>query len=213
MIDLILPHGELNVLCLGAHPDDIELGCGGTLLELSARQSIVFHGLVLTGRQERRLEAQDALSRFVPASDVEVLDFPDGRLPEAWNEVKNSLEERASHLQPDLILAPSGIDAHQDHRVVGELVTTVWRDSLVLRYEIPKWDGDLTKPTHYVHISPANARRKVELLNRSFPSQQYRDWWDDELFLALMRIRGMECRTRYAEAFTASKVQLRPDKT
>lgn len=210
MINLALPPGGLNVLCLGAHPDDIELGCGGTLLELSTRQATDFHGLVLTGRHERRLEARDSLSRFVPECVVEVLDFPDGRLPAVWSQVKTALEERASQLQPDLIFAPSGLDAHQDHRMLGELVTTVWRDSLVLRYEIPKWDGDLTKPTHYVPISPENARRKVELLNQSFPSQQYRDWWDDELFLALMRIRGMECRTRYAEAFTASKVQLRP---
>lgn len=208
MINLALPDGGLDVLCLGAHPDDIELGCGGALLELSARKSTAVHGVVLTGRPERRLEAQNSLSRFVPDCAVEVLDFPDGRLPGAWNEVKNALEERASHLQPDLIFAPSGIDAHQDHRMVGELVTTVWRDSLVLRYEIPKWDGDLTKPAHYVPISPENARRKVDLLNECFPSQQHRDWWDDELFLALMRIRGMECRTRYAEAFTASKVQL-----
>jgi len=90
--------------------------------------------------------------------------------------------------------------------LLGRLATTVWRDSLVLHYEIPKWDGDLGQPTHYVGLTEGQGRRKVDLLNRHFPSQRSRDWWDDELFLGLMRIRGVECRRRYAEAFFAGKV-------
>jgi LmbE family N-acetylglucosaminyl deacetylase len=99
-------------------------------------------------------------------------------------------------------------DAHQDHRLLGRLVSTVWRDVLTLHYEIPKWDGDLRTPNHYVHVAREDAQLKVELLNKSFPSQAGRDWWDDELFLGLMRVRGMESRAGYAEGFSADKVVL-----
>ena len=99
-------------------------------------------------------------------------------------------------------------DAHQDHRLVGTMAPTVWRDALVLHYEIPKWDGDLGRSNCYVPVASELGRRKVSLLNEHYPSQRTRDWWDDETFLALMRIRGMECRSRYAEAFHTSKAVL-----
>jgi LmbE family N-acetylglucosaminyl deacetylase len=104
------------------------------------------------------------------------------------------------------VLAPREDDAHQDHRLLGKLAPTVWRDSLVLHYEIPKWDGDLGRPTHYVGLSEDQARHKFALLDKHFPSQRGRDWWDEEMFLGLMRIRGMECRHRYAEGYFANKV-------
>jgi LmbE family N-acetylglucosaminyl deacetylase len=106
------------------------------------------------------------------------------------------------------VLCPRAEDAHQDHRLLGRLVPTVWRDALVLHYEVPKWDADLQPPTHYVPVSPDVARRKVALLDAHYPSQRDRDWWDDELFLGLMRLRGVECKSRYAEAFFAHKVVL-----
>ena len=121
------------------------------------------------------------------------------------------MEDLRGHRRPDIVLAPRADDAHQDHRLVGQLASTVWRDALILHYEIPKWDADLLPPTHYVAVSETNARRKVELLNLSFPSQCQRDWWDDELFLGLMRLRGIETRSRYAEGFFAAKVALRLD--
>jgi len=99
-------------------------------------------------------------------------------------------------------------DAHQDHRTVGAMVTTVWRDALVLHFEIPKWDGDMGSPSHFVGLSPDEARRKVELLDRHFPSQHGHDWWDEDVFLGLMRLRGMECRQPYAEAFYVAKALL-----
>ncbi|SEF17164.1 PIG-L deacetylase family protein [Jiangella alba] len=208
---LTLPPGELEVLCLGAHPDDIEIGCGGTLLTLATARDVRATALVLTGAGERRDEALKATERFLPgaAVDVRVAGLRDGRLPAAWDDVKDTLEDAARTLRrPDVVFAPRRDDAHQDHRLIAELVPTVWRDALVLGYEIPKWDGDLGPVNHYVPLSAEVARRKVDLLDDSFPSQAGRDWWDEELFLGLLRLRGMECRSRYAEAFTVAKATL-----
>jgi LmbE family N-acetylglucosaminyl deacetylase len=200
--------GPLDVLCLGAHPDDIEIGCGATLLTLAQRPSTRVTGVVLTSSEARALEARASLPRFVPDAEVEVHGLPDGRLPSVWGDVKDLLEDVARRRTPTVVLAPRPDDAHQDHRLIGKLATTVWRDALVLHYEIPKWDGDIGPMTHYVPVDDELARAKVELLNQSFPSQLARDWWDDELFLGLMRVRGMEARSRYAEAFRCTKVVL-----
>jgi LmbE family N-acetylglucosaminyl deacetylase len=198
--------GPLHVVAVGAHPDDIELGCGGTLLRLSSREGVTFTYVLLTGSDTRAREASAAAQMFADDATVVQLQFPDGRLPAHWGEVKQSLEDVAARVPPaDVVLAPRVDDAHQDHRLVGRLVPTVWRDALALHYEIPKWDGDMGSPTHYVTLTADEARCKVESLDAAFPSQRHRDWWDEELFLGLMRLRGMECRTRYAEAFWVSK--------
>lgn len=206
MIGVGLPGGSLEVLCLGAHPDDIEIGCGGALLQLADRKGLRLSGAVLTGNERRAAEAVAALDAFVPGSRVETFTFPDGRLPAHWDEVKQTLEDLATRVAPDLVFAPRVDDAHQDHRLIGSLATTVWRNALVLHYEIPKWDGDMASPTHFVGLSADQARRKVALLTKSFPSQTGHDWWDDEMFLGLMRIRGMESRHHYAEGYFAAKV-------
>jgi len=211
VIGLALAAGPLEVLCLGAHPDDIEIGCGGTLLGLASRPETSVSTVVLTGTPDRQAEAERATENFFPGAKVTMLDLPDSRLPEHWGQVKAALEEIAWAHHPGVVFAPRIDDAHQDHRLLGQLASTVWRDSLILHYEIPKWDADLVPPTHYVAVSDTNARRKVELLNLSFPSQRHRDWWDDELFLGLMRLRGIETRARYAEGFFAAKVALRLD--
>jgi LmbE family N-acetylglucosaminyl deacetylase len=210
MLSLTLPPGPLAVLCLGAHPDDIEIGCGGTVSRLAERPGARISALVVTGRADRVVESRHALEALAGEVDATYLDLPDGRLPSRWGEVKEALEEHARGARPDLVLAPRVDDAHQDHRLLGRLAPTVWRDSLVLHYEIPKWDGDLGRPNHYVALTGPQARRKVDVLNEHFPSQLERDWWDDELFLGFMRVRGMECRERYAEAFYASKVLVDP---
>ncbi|MFC8597467.1 PIG-L deacetylase family protein [Isoptericola sp. NPDC057191] len=208
MIDLSLPPGPLHVLCLGAHPDDIEIGCGGLLLGLAARGAVTATFAMLTGTPERQAEARDAAEAFLPGARVRFWDLPDGRLPGRWDDVKAALEELAGDEAPHLVLCPRRDDSHQDHRLVSELVPTAWRDALVLEYEIPKWDGDLGPATHYVPLDEDAARRKVELLSKSYPSQTGRDWWDEEMFLGLMRMRGVECRHRYAEAFVARKAVL-----
>lgn len=208
MLSLAVPAGPLSVLCLGAHPDDIEIGCGGTLLSLARRGDVTVSGIVLTGTEERRDEARVALSRFVPGAAVETAGLRDGRLPSDWDRAKDVLEAAAQRYVPDLVLAPRVDDAHQDHRAVGQLATTVWRDALVLHYEIAKWDGDLVTPSHYVPLDDDVVAQKLRLLDESFPSQVGRDWWDHELFRGLLRLRGVECRAPYAEGFHGRKVLL-----
>lgn len=210
MIGLGIPAGDVTLLVVGAHPDDIEIGCGGTLLTLAAARVLRAHVLLMTGEPRRRTEAQTAARRFLAGAELTLHthDLPDGRLPAHWDAVKSRLEETARLVRPDLVLAPRTDDAHQDHRLLGELVPTVWRDSLVLHYEIPKWDGDLGRVNHYVPLADTVARRKVQLLDECYPSQTSRDWWDAETFLGLMRVRGIECRHRYAEGFTVSKAVL-----
>ena len=141
------------MLCLGAHPDDVEIGCGGTLLGLAARPETTVSTVVLTGTPDRQEEAEQAAASFFPGAKVTLLDLPDSRLPEHWGEVKVALEEIAWAHHPDVVFAPRIDDAHQDHRLLGQLASTVWRDALILHYEIPKWDADLVPPTHYVPVS------------------------------------------------------------
>lgn len=208
MLDFALPR-HLEVICLGAHPDDIEIGCGGTLLAL-ARSGLSLTNVVLTGAPDRAAEAAAAAAATHPQATVVQRALPDGQLLSVWSEVKELLEEVARGTRADLVFAPRPDDAHQDHRMVGTLASTVWRDQLLLHYEIPKWDGDLGPVTHYVPLDPDLARAKVGLLDASFPSQRSREWWDEETFLGLMRLRGVECRSRFAEGFRATKTVIRP---
>jgi len=199
----------LSVLAIGAHPDDIEIGAGGLLLGLAAKLSRVRY-VVLSGTAERHAEARAAARAFIPDAELNItlLDLPEGRFPAVWQRVKDAIETVARAESPDLIIAPSPADAHQDHRTIGEIVPTVFRSHLYLAYEIPKWDGDLGlgRPSVYYPLPEDLARRKLELLHKCYPSQRGRDWWDDEVFLGLARLRGMECHSRYAEAFTCTKL-------
>lgn len=212
-LQLGLPQGRpLSVLAIGAHPDDIEIGAGGTLLSLTqSHVGLRACCLVLTGIPERQLEARTAAAEFLAGADLSVIlrELPEGRLPAVWSQVKDTIEEVTRSFRPDVVIAPQPQDAHQDHRTIAEIVPTVFRDQLYLGYEIPKWDGDFSRPTMYVPMSADLARRKVELLHKCFPSQSRRDWWDDEVFLGLARLRGMECRAPYAEAFSCTKSVIR----
>lgn len=204
--------GLRSVTVIGAHPDDIEIGAGGTLLTLAqAVPGLRVHYVLLGGNELRHAEAREAVTHFLPGASVTMAlhGLPDGRLPAHWNTVKEHLHEAAAVLTPDLVLGPSRADAHQDHRLLGELVPTVFRSALALHYEIPKWDGDFSRPNLYVPLSDEVARRKVELLDQCYPSQHAHDWWGEEVFLGLARLRGMECRAHYAEAFTCHKATLR----
>lgn len=202
---LRLPDGPLAVLCVGAHPDDVEIGCAGLLRRLAEGRELELTVAVLTGSGERAAESTSALTDILPGVKAHFANLPDGRLPTHWEAAKDHLEGLARHCRPQLVLTHRVDDAHQDHRTVGRMVPTVWRDALVMHFEIPKWDGDMGTPSHYVGLSRDEALSKIELLNRSFTSQRGHDWWDDEVFLGLMRLRGMECRRPYAEAFVVSK--------
>jgi LmbE family N-acetylglucosaminyl deacetylase len=208
VIGLGLP-GRLHVVGVAAHPDDLEIGCGGTLLRLAGRRGTTASFLTLTGTPAREAEARGAAAAFWPGASSAFTGLPDGRLPEHWGAVKAALHEHAAATPaPDVVLAPRPDDAHQDHRLLGRLAPTVWRDAVVLHYEIPKWDGDLGRPDTYVPLPVEVARRKVELLDAAYPSQKAHDWWDAETFLGLLRLRGVECRARYAEAFVVRKAVL-----
>ncbi|MFB7653404.1 MULTISPECIES: PIG-L deacetylase family protein [unclassified Streptomyces] len=201
-----------RIVAVGAHCDDIAIGAGGTLLTLClARPGVRVDALVLSGGGgEREQEEQAALDAFCPGADLRltVLKLPDGRMPAHWEEAKAAVEELRERTEPDLVLTPRTDDAHQDHRGLAKLMTTAFRDHLVLRYEIAKWDGDLGRPVAYQPLSPEIAERKVRLLQEHYPSQRHRPWYDREAFLGLARIRGIECHTRYAEAFAVTKLTL-----
>ncbi|MFG3100789.1 PIG-L deacetylase family protein [Streptomyces sp. NPDC048182] len=205
--------GRLDrIAAVGAHCDDIAIGAGGTLLTLCrARPGLRVDALVLTGGGgEREQEETTALAAFCPGADLRltVLKLPDGRIPARWEEAKAAVEELRLATDPDLLLAPRTDDAHQDHRGLAQLITTAFRDHLVLGYEIAKWDGDLGRPNAYQPLTPETAEDKVRLLQEHYPSQRHRPWYDRETFLGLARIRGIECHARYAEAFAATKLTL-----
>lgn len=206
--------GGLRVVCLGAHPDDIEIGAGGTILRMVADGMIrSVRWLVLSGSDDRAAEARLAADRFlegVADRHVSVEGYRDGWFPEAWGDIKDTLEAVAQEGLADLVLAPRRDDWHQDHRLVGELVWTVFRDQLILEYEIPKWDGDLTTPNVYVDLPGWAVERKAQLIVESFPSQAGRAWFAPETFEALARLRGVECRASegFAEGFHARKVTI-----
>lgn len=171
MLSLQLPNGPRTVVCLAAYLDDTEIAAGGTLLELAARREVGGHWLTLTGDSVRTAEAVAAAEAFLPSACTEFHQFPDGRLPARWNAAKKVLHNFCTQVpSPDLVLAPRADDAHQDHRVVGRLASTVWRDSAIWHYEVPKWDGDLRPPTLYVPISDEHGRqRSIYSQTLSFP--------------------------------------------
>jgi LmbE family N-acetylglucosaminyl deacetylase len=208
----LLPERLDRMLLLGAHCDDIAIGAGGALLELCrSHPGVVVSALVLTGGGSlREEEERAALTAFCPGAqlDVTVLDLPDGRVPTRWERAKLALEELRSHGEPELIFAPSPLDAHQDHRTLAELVPTAFRDHLILGYEILKWDGDLAQPGVYLPLGEPVLREKIAKLHEHYGSQRDRSWFDAEVFGGLARVRGVQCHARYAEAFHVAKMVL-----
>lgn len=205
---------QFNVLCLGAHSDDIEIGCGGTVLNL-IDMGIALHvdWCVLSGDEERRVEAEVSARDFLQGAasfDIHLAQFEDSYFPAQSREIKQWLIGQRSKQQPDMIFTHSRHDAHQDHRTLNELTWNIFRNQLVLEYEIPKWDGDLGRPNAYVALPAKVLERKIALLMQHFGSQRAKDWFDPETFRGLSRLRGMECRApeTYAEAFYASKLRL-----
>ncbi len=202
-----------TVLCLGAHADDIEIGCGGTVLKLAAANPrLNVHWVVLSAEGRRADEARTSAERFldgVGERDVEVQAFRERYFP-YLPELKEFFDGLKTRVAPDLILTHHGADAHQDHRVVADMTWSTFRDHLILEYEIPKYDGDLSRPNVFVGLDQQAARRKAEAILQGFPSQRDRYWFTEETFLALLRLRGIEARAPggYAEAFNARKLLL-----
>ena len=216
-LSLGLPRrGALRLLCLGAHSDDLEIGCSGTLLRLVGERSRVHvHWVVFSGDARRAREARQSATRLMRGSTrltVEVAEFRDGFFPFEGAAIKDRFEMIKRFGDPDLVLTHRGDDAHQDHRTVSELTWTTFRDSLILEYEIPKYDGDLGRSNVFVPLGPAIRRRKVRHLMSAFPSQRGKRWYSASTFDGLMRLRGVESGTAegYAEAFRARKLTLHP---
>lgn len=203
-----------EVVVLGAHCDDIAIGAGGTLLAwCQAIPGLRVRALVLSGGgTPREAEERAALSALCPGAqlDVVVLDLPDGRLPHHWERAKNALEEFRRTCEPDVVLAPGAHDNHQDHRGLAALVPTVFRDHLVLGYEILKAEADLAQPLVLVPLSPAGLEEKCRVLHASYPSQASRAWFDDDAFRGLARVRGVQCGQRFAEGFHPGRLVLQP---
>ncbi|HET8813244.1 MAG TPA: PIG-L deacetylase family protein [Gaiella sp.] len=205
-----------RVLAIGAHSDDLEIGCGGTILSLvRANPGLAVQWVVLAASGDRADEARrsaELLLGDAAESSVDVLGFRDGYLPHTASDVKDAFEELKARVRPDLVLTHTRDDLHQDHRLVCELTWNTFRDHVVLEYEIPKWDGDTGRPNVYVALEEAVVQQKLDLLGAHFETQRGKDWYDVEVFRGLMRIRGMECRapSGYAEAFVARKLTLVP---
>jgi LmbE family N-acetylglucosaminyl deacetylase len=200
-----------EVALVGAHCDDIAIGMGGTLLTLAAGSRLRVRGLVLSGGgTEREAEEIEALAAFCPGADVDVtvLNIPDGRAPAHWDRIKNHLSDFRRSCTPDVVFGPQRADAHQDHRLLAELLPTEFRDHLVLGYEILKWETDTPRPTIFHPIESDVAEEKARLLLKHYPSQASHDWFDEQAFLGLSRLRGVQCRNQHAEAFVVEKATI-----
>jgi len=216
MLALSLPQDgarPLQILCLGAHSDDIEIGCGGTILRLlSEGRSLHIFWVVFASNSEREVEARNSATRFLNGAirkEILIKNFRDGFFPFEGTRIKDYFEE-LKVIAPDLVFTHYRKDAHQDHRLIAELTRNTFRDHLILEYEIPKYDGDMGQPSVFVTLSSEMCQRKVNYIMDFFQSQRAKRWFQRETFLALMRLRGMECNSRsgYAEAFYCRKLVL-----
>jgi LmbE family N-acetylglucosaminyl deacetylase len=217
MFPLILapkPGQPIRILCLGAHADDIEIGCGGTVLKwLAAYPDLEVYWVVFSANAERSCEAQRSVSLFLKAATqktVLIRNFRDGFFPYGGAEIKEYFEELKREIVPDLIFTHYREDRHQDHRIISDLTWNTYRNHLILEYEIPKYDGDLGLPNCYVSLDGSICREKIQFLRSAFSSQKEKPWFDEEVFLGLMRLRGVEAGglSQYAEAFYTRKIVL-----
>ena len=201
----------LNILCLGAHCDDIEIGCGGALLKIIENYPIQYlKWVVFASNEVRKQEAIASAENFlaeVENKDIVVLDHRDAFLSFSALEIKEYFESIKKDIDPHLIFTHYRDDRHQDHRVISDLSWNTFRNHLILEYEIPKYDGDLGIPNSFCTLNDAQAGRKVDILLDCFESQRGKHWFDRETFFSLMRIRGMECahQGKFAEAFHVRK--------
>jgi LmbE family N-acetylglucosaminyl deacetylase len=206
--------GPLQILCLGCHSDDIEIGCGGAILRLAAdHPECVFHWVVFSAIDARAAEAQRGAVQFVDPSRLKgpiLKTFPDGFMPFVGADIKIVFEELKRSVSPDLIFTHNRKDAHQDHRAISDLTWNTFRDHLILEYEIPKYDGDMGQPSVFVPLESEVCEKKVNLIMNAFRTQHGKRWFQPETFLALMRLRGMECNapSGYAEGFYGRKLIL-----
>jgi LmbE family N-acetylglucosaminyl deacetylase len=204
----------LQILCLGAHSDDIEIGCGGTILRLIESQpSTRIDWVVFSANASRRREALRSAGLFLKGTgskNITVRSYRDGFFPYAGMKIKQDFERLKKRINPDLVFTHYRHDLHQDHRLLNELTWNTFRDHLILEYEIPKYDGDLGSPNVFSPLEASTCRKKAAFLQQAFRTQASKQWFSNDTFLALMRLRGVEANspTGFAEAFYARKVSL-----
>jgi LmbE family N-acetylglucosaminyl deacetylase len=205
---------NFSVLCLGAHADDIEIGCGGTILRMIEKMpGARFDWVVFSASKVRRREAQRSAELFLKGAKskrVSVHSYRDGFFPHQGARIKDEFERIKKRVNPDLIFTHCRHDLHQDHRQLNELTWNTFRNHLVLEYEIPKYDGDLRSPNVFVPLEESVCHKKAELLDQAFQTQRTKHWFSDGTFFGLMRIRGVEANspTRFAEGFYGRKINL-----
>jgi len=206
--------GPFRILCLGAHSDDIEIGCGGTILQLlRTRRNLAFHWVVFSSGADREREARRSASLFLKTAankQVTVLDFRNSFFPSEFSRIKEFFEDLKTQVSPDMILTHTRDDLHQDHRSINQLTWNTWRNHFILEYEIPKYDGDLGRPNFYVPFDRQVAALKVKYLMSCFKTQNNKHWFTEDTFQGLMRIRGLEANApgNFAEGYYARKAVL-----
>ena len=205
--------GKLSILCLGAHCDDIEIGCGGTILRLLDKHKNVHVCWFIfsnSGSSIRDREGRASAEEFLANAEHDIIlrDYRDGFLPFIGDRIKDEFEQLKAEVTPDIIFTPYREDLHQDHRTVSELTWNTFRDHLILEYEIPKYDGGLGSPNFFVSLDEKICNCKVEYLIKHFESQRSKQWFTEDLFFSMLRIRGVECNSpsNYAEAFYNRKL-------
>ena len=203
-----------KVLCLGAHSDDIEIGCGGTILRLAKECNIQeLWWVVFAAKEQRASEARESANFFlegVPKQNVIIQSFRDGFFPYSGAEIKDYFEELKAMASPDVIFTHYRQDLHQDHRLVSDLTWNTFRDHVILEYEIVKYDGDLGSPNLFIHLTDDICRKKIRYIQGCFKTQGNRNWFAEDTFLSILRLRGIECNApdKYAEAFYCRKMVL-----
>ncbi len=206
--------GPKKILALGAHADDIEIGCGGTILRfLDENRATEVVWVAFGASGQRRTEAVESANLFLANArrkEIVVKEFRDGYFPYVGSEIKDFLEELKKKCSPDLILTHYREDLHQDHRLVSELTWNTFRNHLILEYEIVKYDGDLGAPNLFVHLNESIARKNFQTIVECFKSQKDKSWFTEDVFSSILRPRGVECRapSGFAEAFHARKLAL-----
>ncbi len=218
MLSMNIAQSEVNtlsILCVGAHSDDIEIGCGGTILQLLRdRENIAVYWVVFSANEKRKKEALASAKNILKnakSKTVVIKNFRDGYFPYIGSQIKDYFEELKKTFSPDLIFAPCRHDLHQDHRLVSELTWNTFRDHMILEYEIAKYDGDLGSPNVYVPLDKSICEAKIQNIMSIFQSQAQNHWFEEDAFLSLMRIRGIESNSssKYAEAFYSRKIVIR----
>jgi len=213
LVDLLKSsHSPIKILCLGAHSDDIEIGCGGTILELlSGDLQIAVSWIVFSSGSDREREARTSAELFLKKAthkQVLVKQFRDGFFPFEGAQIKEEFEKLKNEISPDLIFTHYRNDRHQDHRTISDLTWNTWRHHLILEYEIPKYDGDLGIPNCFVPLNPETCKLKTRYICETFQTQSNKAWLTEDTFQAILRLRGVECAAseKYAEAFYCRKL-------